>query len=131
MRFKKPRCVLVYALAPEGVNGAEANQKINAFVADPALPLVLFHDHFIETKGGIAIFFVASTAERDALAQTIHLAGWQVDMRPLIYSYNPAAFDAQISYTLSQYRGASWDTLRQDKRLAYGNPSRETAQAEE
>ncbi|MBP8252273.1 MAG: hypothetical protein KAX40_07895 [Herpetosiphon sp.] len=52
----KPRCILVYALAPDGVTPAQANQQINAITADPNLPLALFHDHFIGHAGGMIIF---------------------------------------------------------------------------
>lgn len=119
MRFTKPRCVLVYAIAPEGIRAAEANRLINEFVADRTLPQVLFHDHFIEKRGGVALFFVSSPAERDALANSEHLKGWQVEMTPLIFSYNPAAFDEQIAYTLKSYRDVDWEQLRREDRPSY------------
>lgn len=129
--IRKPRCFLVYALAPEDLTPAQANQQFNAFVADRNLPLVLFHDHFIGQPGGVAVFFVETAEEREALAQSAGLAGWQVEIRPLIFSYSPAAFDEQTAFTLRAYRGQDWETLQQEKRPSYGNPAREAETAVE
>ena len=123
--LRKPRCFLVYALAPEGITAAQANTIFNNFVADKALPLVVYHDHFIGDLGGVAVFFAENTQEREALYQAQHLDGWQVAIHPLIYAYSPAAFDAQTAYTLRAYRGADWERLRQEKRPRYGDPNRE------
>ncbi len=131
IRITKPRCFLVYALAPEGMSPAEANRQLNAFVADEKLPLVLFHDHFIGQPGGIAVFFVETAEERKALTGCRSLEGWHIEIRPLIFSYNPAAFDEQIAYTLRQYRGRDWEELQREKRPAYGNPAREAETATE
>lgn len=120
--IRKPRCFLVYALAPETVKPAEANRLFNEFVADKTLPLVLYHDHFIGQLGGVAIFFAESAEERAALANHTHLQDWKIDIQPLIFAHNPAAFDEQISYTMRAYRDADWDVIRQEKRPAYGNP---------
>ena len=129
--IRKPRCFLGYALAPEDFSAAQANQQFNAFVADRSLPLVLFHDHFIGQPGGVAIFFVETAQERETLAQHAGLDGWHVDVRPLIFSYSPAAFDEQTAYTLRAYRGQDWETLQQEKRPSYGNPAREAETAVE
>src|SRR6266516_1636113 len=110
----KPCCFLIYALAPTGVSAAEANRQFNLFVDDRSLPLVLFHDHFIGQHGGVALFFVATAQERAALAQAEHLAGWQVAVHPLIFSYNPAAFDEQIAFTLRRYRDMDWEMLQRE-----------------
>lgn len=125
-RPTKPRCYLVHALAPPGLSAAEANRHFNAFVADEQLPLCLFHDHYLGTMGGVAIFYVATPAERDMLYESDHLTQWQVTMHPLIFSHNPAAFDEQIAFTLRTYRHADWEQLQQEKRPAYGNPAHET-----
>jgi hypothetical protein len=103
-RVSKPRCFLIYALAPEGMSALEANRAFNQFIADPALPLPIFHDHFIGQPGGLAIFFVDGPSQRDALAMSRHLAAWSVQIQPLIFSYSPAAFDEQIAFTLRAYR---------------------------
>jgi len=130
-RIQKPRCFLLYALAPEGVRAAEANRILNAFIADVALPLAIFHDHFIGQPGGLIIFYVETAEERDALLTQKNLDGWQVDIQPLIFSHSPSAFDEQIAFTLKAYRGVDWELLQKDKRPAYGNPSREAETAQE
>lgn len=128
---KKPRCYLIYALAPRSLSAAEANRTFNAFVADTALPLALYHDHFIGERGGAALFYVASSTEQAALFSNSHLKGWHVDFRPLIFSFSSSAFDEQIAFTLKQYRNEDWETLRQEKRPAYGNPRKEAKTAAE
>mgnify|MGYP003436684580 CR=1 FL=1 len=130
-KIQKPRCFLVYALAPESLSAAEANRLFNAYVADAKRGLSLFHDHFIGRRGGMAVFFVETEKEREALEDLAELADWQVNIHPLIFSYNPAAFDEQIAFTLKSYRNADWETLQQDKRPSYGNPRQEAETAEE
>lgn len=130
-RIQKPRCFLLYALAPGHLPAAEANRLLNAFIGDPALPLAIFHDHFIGQPGGFVIFYVETPAERDALLAQKYLDGWRVEIQPLIFSHSPSAFDAQTAFTLRAYRGLDWETLRRDKRPAYGNPNREAETAEE
>ncbi len=130
-KIQKPRCFLVYALAPENLPAAKANELFNAYVADSQRGLALFHDHFIGQRGGVAVFFVEKEIEREALKDLGELKGWSVSIHPLIFSYNPAAFDEQIAYTLKTYRNKDWETLQQEQRPSYGNPSREAETAEE
>lgn len=130
-RIQKPRCFLLYALAPEGMTASEANRILNDFIGDPALPLAIFHDHFIGQAGGVVIFYVETTAQRDALLAQKHLDGWRVELQPLIFSHSPAAFDEQTAFTLRAYRGVDWEALQRAKRPAYGNPNREAETAEE
>lgn len=132
-RIQKPRCFLLYALAPSGMSAAEANRILNLFIGDPSLPLAVFHDHFIGQPGGVVIFYVRNAQERDALLAQKFLEDWRVELQPLIFSYSPSAFDAQAAFTLRAYRGVDWEALQKDKRPAYGNPNREaeTAQEEE
>jgi len=132
-RIQKPRCFLLYGLAPNGLPAAEANRILNTFIGDPALPLAIFHDHFIGQPGGVILFYVETPEERDALLAQKYLEGWHVEIQPLVFSHSPAAFDEQIAFTLRAYRGVSWETLQKEKRPSYGNPSREaeTAQEEE
>lgn len=130
-RIRKPRCFLLYALAPGGMPAAEANRILNTFIGDPTLPLALFHDHFIGQPGGVIIFYVETPAERDALLSQTYLVGWHVEIQPLIFSPSPAAFDEQIAFTLRAYRGVNWETLQKEERPSYGNPSREAETAEE
>ena len=130
-RIRKPRCFLLYALAPDGLPAAEANRILNTFIGDPALPLAIFHDHFIGQAGGVVIFYVETPAERDALLSQTYLDGWHVEIQPLIFSHSPAAFDEQTAFTLRAYRGVSWESLQKDERPSYGNPSREAETAQE
>ncbi|MEM7278876.1 MAG: hypothetical protein AAF385_12195 [Pseudomonadota bacterium] len=120
MKFVKPRCVLVYAVAPDGLKASEANSEFNNFVADRSLPLVLFHDHFIESRGGVAVFFVANPEERDALKTNEHLPRWHVEMKPLVFSFSPSAYDEQARYTMEQYRRVDWHELRNKERPRFG-----------
>ena len=130
-RISKPRCFLLYAVAPGDLPASEANRILNAFIADPALPLAIFHDHFIGQPGGLVIFYVETTQERDALLAQTYLEGWHVEIQPLIFSHSPSAFDEQIAFTLRAYRGVNWESLQQEQRPSFGNPSREAETAEE
>ena len=131
IHIKKPRCFLVYALAQEEMLPSEVNRLFNEFVGDLNLPLVIFHDHFIGKPGGVAVFYCETGEEREALYNAKHLDGWNVDIRPLIFSHSPAAFDEQVDYTLRAYREEDWDKLRNDKRPSYGNPREEAETASE
>lgn len=110
---------------------AEANRIFNEFVADRALPLALYHDHFIGQAGGVAIFFVENPEQRDLLLDSDRLPGWSVDFHPLIFSYSPAAFDEQIAFTLKAYRDQNWEELQKEGRPAYGDPRKEAETATE
>jgi hypothetical protein len=128
----RPRCFLVYALAPQGVSPAEANRQFNAYVGERSLPLVVFHDHFIGQRGGIALFYAETATERESLWRSSDLLKeWRVEIHPLIFSHSPAAFDEQIAFTLSQYRGENWERLQRERRPAFGDPAREAETAEE
>ena len=130
-RIRKPRCFLLYALAPNDLSAAEANRVLNAFIGDSSLPLAIFHDHFIGQPGGIIIFYVETSEERDALLAQTYLSGWQVEIQPLIFSHSPSAFDAQTAFTLRAYRGVDWEILQKEERPSYGDPSREAETAKE
>ena len=129
--IQKPRCFLLYALAPGGMPAADANRILNAFIGDPSLPLAIFHDHFIGQPGGFIIFYVETPEERDALLAQKQLDGWHVEIQPLIFAHSPSAFDAQTAFTLRAYRGVDWEALQRENRPAYCNPSREAEPAEE
>jgi hypothetical protein len=133
MRIRKPRCYLLYALAPESMTPQQVNQRLNAICGDRSLPLSIYHDHFIGQPGGLIIFFAENQDERQALESRLpeHLAGWQWSLHPLIFSRNPAALDEQIRFTLAAYRDQDWDTLRLEERPTYGDPTREAETATE
>jgi hypothetical protein len=130
-RIQKPRCFLVYALAPKNLPAADANRIFNEFIGDLDLPLVVYHDHFIGQPGGVAIFYVDRPEAREALLNQKHLEGWQIDIQPLVFSYSPSAFDEQTAFTLKAYRGLDWEDLQKEKRPSYGDPHREAETAEE
>ena len=130
-RIQKPRCFLLYAIAPKDMPAAEANHILNDFIGNPALPLAIFHDHFIGQPGGIVIFYVETPEQRDALLAQTHLDGWHVEVQPLIFSRSPAALDEQIAFTLRAYRGVNWEMLQKEQRPSFGNPSREAETAQE
>ena len=130
-RITRPRCFLLYAIAPGDLPASEANRILNAFIGDPALPLAVFHDHFIGQPGGLVVFYVETTKERDALLAQTYLEGWRVEIQPLVFSHSPSAFDEQIAFTLRAYRGVNWETCQKEQRPSFGNPSREAETAEE
>jgi len=130
-RIRRPRCILVYVIAPDVLPAAEANRQFNEFVADSRLPLAVFHDHFIGHPGGIAIFYAEIEAERKALFTHTHLSGWKLEYRPLVFSHSPAAFDEQIAFTLRAYRSTDWERLQKEQRPRYGNAAREAETAQE
>ncbi len=132
-RIRKPRCYLLYAIAPEKMSPSVANQTLNRICADQQLPLAVYHDHFIGQVGGIIMFYAETAAEREELQNNLepYLAGWEHTLHPLIFSYSPAAFDEQIDYTLRTYRDSNWEQLQKDKRPAYGNPRQEAETAQE
>lgn len=132
-RIRKPRCYLLYALAPSDISPNESNATINNICADVALPLAIYHDHFIGQAGGIVLFFAETATERDALQNQLgtYLEGWDYALHPLIYSRHPAAFDEQIAYTLRAYQGEDWEKLQREQRPSYGDPRQEAETAQE
>jgi hypothetical protein len=102
---KKERgCYAVFAYAPEGTSMREANDAINAFVADEARGLVLFHDHFADRPGGAAVFAVETPEEMAALQDPGPLAGWDFRCHPLIFAESALGFLFQCDYTMIGYR---------------------------
>jgi hypothetical protein len=130
-KISKPRCFLVHAIAPSNLSARDANNSLNEYVTDPSRGLAIWHDHFIGTPGGSAIFFVENDAQRHALTEAGTLEGWQVSIHPLIFSHSPSAFDEQIAYTLRAYRNADWAALQLEQRPHYGNARLEAETASE
>ncbi len=129
--INKPRCFLVYALAPNGLSATEANERLNAYTADDTRGVALWHDHFIGRRGGTIILYVETDAQREALKTPGALEGWDVQIHPLIYSRSPSAFDEQIAYTLRAYHNQNWDQLQLEQRPHFGDPQLEAQTAEE
>jgi hypothetical protein len=98
------RCVLVYALAPEGTTAREANDRLNEYVADRRRGVAVWHDHFVGAHGGAVVLDVRSEEEQALLDEPGPLAEWRMSVHPLTFSLSPVGFAAQTSFTLEQYR---------------------------
>lgn len=83
---------------------AEANDQLNAFVADTRKGPLLFHDHFADARGGLAIFAPETAAELEALKDPGPLAGWDLRVHPLIFAEGAIGFLFQVDYTMIGYR---------------------------
>ena len=110
---------MVYALAPDGMNASSANRTINELCEDPETPLALWHDHFLGGPGGCVVFYVENKDQQQALFENKYLVGWKVDYRPMVFSFSPSAFDAQIGYTIKSYGDGDWESLRNEVRPDY------------
>ncbi|HYZ88800.1 MAG TPA: hypothetical protein VE620_05850 [Myxococcales bacterium] len=98
------RCVLVYALAPEGTSAREANDRLNEYVAERQRGLAVWHDHFVRVHGGAVVLDVRSDEEEALLDDPGPLARWQLSVHPLTFSLSAVGFAAQTSFTLERYR---------------------------
>lgn len=127
IKAKKARLHMLYALAPQSVHPKEANRLINELISSEKTPLCVFHDHFLGQAGGTAFFDIKDLAEVDAIETMVNeiLADWNVEIRPLIFSHNPAALDEQIEYTISGYSDESWNDLKKENRPVYVSPKDE------
>ncbi len=105
------RCVLDYALAPEGTSAREANDRLNEYVAERRRGLAVWHDHFVGVHGGAVVVDVPSDEEEALLDDPGPLAGWQVSIHPLTFSLSAVGFAAQTSLTLERYREVTLDEL--------------------
>ena len=100
----RPRCLLVFALAPHGMPPAEANRLLNEYVGNRSHGLPVYHDHFARRPyGGVAVVFPRDEGERTRLDEAGPLVGWQISVSPLVFSLTPVGFTAQTSFTLEQY----------------------------
>lgn len=98
------RCWIVSGYAPEGTTMAEANDQFNAFVADARRGPLLFHDHFADRPGGLAVFAPETPEELIALKDPGPLAVWDLAVHPLIFAEGAIGFLFQIDYTMIGYR---------------------------
>ena len=131
IRAKKARLHMLYALAPENCKPSEANRLINNIVLSDKTPLCIYHDHFLGKAGGLAFFDITDLKEIDELEkESLNiLEGWSIEIRPLIFSHNPAAFDEQIAYTIDAYSNQNWDDLKKENRPTYVSPIEEVETA--
>jgi hypothetical protein len=108
MSEPRSRCFFVYALAPEAMPAAEANDLLNRYIGEDGRGLIVMHDHFTgQPHGGFAVFEVATEEERQKLADPGPLAGWEITSRPLTFSLTAIGFVAQADFTLRNYGGTS------------------------
>jgi hypothetical protein len=98
------RCWIVSGYAPAGATMAEANDQFNAFVADARKGPLLFHDHFADARGGIAIFAPEAPEELAALKDPGPLSAWEIRIHPLIFAEGAIGFLFQVDYTMIAYR---------------------------
>ncbi len=98
------RCCLLFGYAPKGVSHRRANLALNEFVADKRRGLVLYHDHFVDRPGGLAIIAVKTPEDLEALRDPGPLAGWTLHLHPLIFSDSAVRFLYQVDYTMTAYR---------------------------
>jgi hypothetical protein len=97
-------CWQVFAYAPEGASMSEANHAFNEFVSDPARGLVLFHDHFADRAGGVAVFAIEEPAELAELKRPGPLERWELHLHPLIFAESAPGFLFQVDFTMTAYR---------------------------
>ncbi len=104
-----------------------ANDAINEFVGDHRRGLALFHDHFSDQPGGVAVFAVETAGQLAAVREAGPLTGWEVRAHPLIFAESAMRFLHQCDFTMHAYRGrrlpelweeygASEDKARLDER---------------
>jgi hypothetical protein len=106
-------CYLVYATAPGGMRARDANDALNAYIADAGRGIPVVHDHFMGAPhGGFAILFPRDERERERLDDTAPLEGWEIHWHRLVFALTPVGFDAQVAFTLDRYGRTSLAELR-------------------
>ena len=112
MNETRSRCVLVYALAPDGMSAREANDLLNEYIGEGGRGLIVSHDHFTgRPHGGFAVFEVGTEEEEAKLADAGPLAGWDITTHALTFSLTAVGFVAQAEFTLRNYGGTSLQEL--------------------
>lgn len=101
-----PKCYLVIAYAPAGVSARQANVAFNGYIADESRGLVMTHDHFIDRRGGFAIFACEREDQvRRMMATQDALPGWDCRFHPLTFADGAVGWLYQSDFTLMHYRG--------------------------
>jgi len=110
------RCHLVYAVAPDGMSAADANDRLNEYISDRRRGLIVFHDHFTgRPHGGLAIWDVSTDEERELLDDPGPLAGWDVRVHALTFALAATGFAAQMEFTVEQYGGKTMLRLQDEE----------------
>lgn len=104
-RFPSPKCYLVVAYAPPAVGAAQANRQFNEYVADAGCGLALTHDHFLDRRGGFAVFACEDPAEARQAADASALPGWDIRSHPLTFADDGVRWLYQMDFTMARYRG--------------------------
>jgi hypothetical protein len=74
--------------------GDNSDTQFNSFISDRSTGLVLYHDHFVDEPGAIALFYVESEAELERLEKHGALEKWCVKIHP-----RPSVKSPSSSYT--------------------------------
>ncbi len=96
---------LVYALAPDGMGRAEADNLFNDYLRNPMLGVIVHHDHFIDQPGAFAAIEARTEEQKAALRDPGPLTGWQVHAHPLHFSPTGAGFWIQGDSTMRRFSG--------------------------
>ena len=106
-------CYLVYATAPTGMRARDANDALNAYVADGSHGIAVVHDHFTgRPHGGFAIVFPRNKHEPERPTIQARSKAGRFTAIGLVFALTPVGFDAQMAFTLDRYGHTSLDALR-------------------
>ncbi len=106
MKFFKKKCYVMIAYAPHGMSLSDADIAFNNFISDETRGMVLFHDHFVGRPGAIALFYIDSGRELEALQKKGGpLNEWEMQVFSLTFAEIPIEFLYQIDFTMGVYRG--------------------------
>ena len=93
-------CYLVYGRA-EGCRPRAANDQLNNYIGDAARGQCVWHDHFKNPPGGVAVFEVTDKDQVTAL-HTPPGEGWTWEVHRLVFS-TTMGFIGQAEYTQRTY----------------------------
>jgi hypothetical protein len=88
-KFVKPKVYAFVAYAPKMTSLRDADVRFNSFISENANGLALYHDHFVDEPGAIALFYVESQSELDGLETHRTLDGWDAKVHPLTFTEKP------------------------------------------
>jgi predicted choloylglycine hydrolase len=105
VRFLKPKVYAFVGYAPKSISLREADLQFNNFISQRDNGLVLYHDHFVDEPGAIALFYVETQMELDNLETHRLLSGWNSRIHPLTFTEKPVEMLYQSDFTMGVYRG--------------------------